>query len=153
MGKKLRWVFSSVLTVGLLSVPAAASGASSGTWSPQPPSYAIPASFHCGGTSGRNGIYAQNCLVRSGNYVQSALIVRNNTGKAVGVAASVGAFTVNQAALYVADCQSSSMSSTTGAISICFGPTVTSSLPVQARATLVTSADNAALSVLPSPFA
>lgn len=67
-----------------------------GTWNMKNPStFKIPANWRCGATvRGGSTSYGQACIVRSGNYVQGALIIRNRTNSNLAMNARPSMFDV-----------------------------------------------------------
>ncbi|MBT2483374.1 MULTISPECIES: hypothetical protein [unclassified Microbacterium] len=71
-----------LLLVGVFTAQPA-SAAPTGNWQPYPGGFSAPSNWNCGPTSNGPAVSAQACLVRSGNYVQAATIVRNRTSSQV----------------------------------------------------------------------
>ncbi len=114
--------FAAALT---MSAPATARDVGTGTWRTlNPTTFKIPANWRCSATKGNVGIsIAQMCIVRSGNYVQPALIIRNSTYRNLSAQPYVSISALEAGAIVKSSwvCPPSSLAPR--GLSVCFGAT------------------------------
>ncbi|MFE6736278.1 hypothetical protein [Microbacterium sp. NPDC057650] len=113
--------YTAIAAIGLMIAAlfiAQPASAATGSWAPKGGSFTIPSNWHCGTTTSGPRLSAQTCVVRSGNYVQAATIVRNRASS--GTTASVNQVLTENASAGV--CAASTIAARS--ISVCMTPTV-----------------------------
>lgn len=129
-----------IVLAGMFTAQSAS--AASGGWQPYPGGFTTPSNWTCGSTVNGPKVSAQACVVRSGYYVQAVTIVRNRTSASVTAAVDQGLYnTLNNEKTY-GTCSASGLAP--NSVSVCFTPTVWSSLNVT-NAAVVREATSAAM--------
>lgn len=117
--------YAAILGIGIVlaGMFTAQSASAAGGWQPYGTNFVTPSNWYCGGSASGAGLSAQTCVVRSGNYVQSATIVRNNTSAEISAQVSANLGNGDDwDALTTANCASSGIAA--NSVSVCFSPTV-----------------------------
>lgn len=130
--KLARVVVLIAIFLGLFIAPTPANASGTGTWSAKPSSWTLPSNHHCGSSHTGTGTAMQSCVVRSGNYVQAALVLRNLSSSSRPVGETwVVLWDGRDAMAYDVSCPSSSMAP--NGVSVCYGPTLLRSQNVYAN--------------------
>jgi hypothetical protein len=130
---KKRWSGIAVIVMvaaGLFAAQPAS--AATGDWRSYPGSFTVPSNWHCGPSSHGPKLSAQSCIVRSGNYVQVATIVRNRTTSLAISNVHQTMWNGNGVVRSSGTCGSSGIAAQT--VAVCFTSTVTSAGQVASRA-------------------
>lgn len=135
-----------IVVAGLFgAAPATAAG---GSWQPYGTSFTTPSNWYCSATGNNTLISSQSCVVRSGNYVQAATIVRNLSSSQVSVRVDDQALTTESGAkIGKGDCVSSGVAA--NSFSVCFSPTVAWAGPVKAAGLVWQAGGNGWMNVSP----
>lgn len=122
------------IVVVLAGLFTAQSANAAGVWQPYPGGFTTPSNWTCGLTLNGPKLSAQTCVVRSGDYTQSATIVRNRTSSLVTT--QVAARLVNDGPypITTANCLASGVGA--NSVSVCFSPTVLGGVSVASVATV-----------------
>lgn len=134
--KKRYGAFLGILVV-LAGLFVAQPASADGNWRAYPNGFTKPANWTCGTTVSGPRLSAQTCVVRSGNYVQSATIVRNRTSTTALTEVSARLIYDGDAPdpLASADCPMSGVGAMS--VSVCFSPTVNYSSGASSMATVL----------------
>lgn len=148
MRKRFAAIAALTLVIIGLAGGQSASAAGGGSWQPYGSTFTVPSNWTCGATSNQSNFSAQTCIVRSGNYVQLATIVRNRQPYPISVSVDQTMYNEYDVVRAEGDCATSDLSA--NSYSVCFSPTVTSTVEVSSTSVV----SNAAMWVsLVSPWA
>lgn len=128
--------YAAILGIGIVlaGMFTAQSASAAGSWQPYPGGFSTPSNWHCGPTKDGPRLSAQACVVRSGNYVQAATIVRNRSSVEVFTGVYVQQLKSGSTVLNGGQCRASGVAA--NSVSVCFTSTTTSSGFVTSNATV-----------------